>query len=80
MLTKHRIKDGVLTLRTAKTGTDVRVPLPPAALDALKAIWLVAKTLSCEASFGLVAVIDNWNVRLIVVVILSICTLLPEYQ
>jgi integrase/recombinase XerD len=28
----------VLTLRTAKSGTDVRGPLPPAALDALKAI------------------------------------------
>jgi integrase/recombinase XerD len=38
MLTKHRVKDGVLTLRTAKTGTDVRVPLPPTALDALKTI------------------------------------------
>ena len=38
MLTKHRIKDGVLTLRTAKTGTDVRVPLPPDVLDALVAV------------------------------------------
>jgi integrase/recombinase XerD len=38
MLTKHRIKDGVLTLRTAKTDTDVRVPQPPTALDALKTI------------------------------------------
>ena len=38
MLTKDRIKDGVLTLRTAKTGTDVRVPLPQVALDALAAI------------------------------------------
>ncbi len=38
MLTKHRIKDGVLTLRTAKTGTDVRVPLPSIALDALAAL------------------------------------------
>jgi integrase/recombinase XerD len=37
-LTKHRIKDGVLVLRTAKTGTDVRVPLPQIALDALAAI------------------------------------------
>jgi len=37
-LAKHRILDGVLTLRTAKTGTDVRVPLPPIALDALAAI------------------------------------------
>jgi integrase/recombinase XerD len=27
--------DGVLTLRTAKTGTEVRVPLPPSAIDAL---------------------------------------------
>lgn len=36
-LAKHRIQDGVLTLRTAKTGTDVRVPLPPTALDALAA-------------------------------------------
>ena len=38
MLTKHQIRDGVLTLRTAKTGTDVRVPLPPNALDALAAV------------------------------------------
>ena len=37
-LTKHRIKDGVLVLRTAKTGTDVRVPLPQNVLDALAAI------------------------------------------
>ncbi len=37
-LTKHRIKDGVLILRTAKTGTDVRIPLPKIALDALAAI------------------------------------------
>jgi integrase/recombinase XerD len=37
-LTKHLIKDGVLMLRTAKTGTDVRVPLPQIALDALAAI------------------------------------------
>ena len=37
-LTKHSVKDGVLVLRTAKTGTDVRVPLPQAALDALAAI------------------------------------------
>jgi integrase/recombinase XerD len=36
-LAKHRVQDGVLTLRTAKTGTDVRVPLPPIALDALAA-------------------------------------------
>lgn len=36
-LAKHRINDGVLTLRTAKTGTDVRVPLPSIALDALAA-------------------------------------------
>jgi integrase/recombinase XerD len=37
-LSMSRIKGGVLTLRTAKTGTDVRVPLPPVALDALGAI------------------------------------------
>jgi len=37
-LSKHRIEDGVLTLRTAKTGTDVRVPLPPIAVEALAAI------------------------------------------
>jgi integrase len=37
-LTKHRVKDGILTLRTAKTGTDVRIPLPPTALAALAAI------------------------------------------
>jgi integrase/recombinase XerD len=37
-LAMHRIKDGVLVLRTAKTGTDVRVPLPQIALDALAAI------------------------------------------
>lgn len=37
-LTKQRINDGVLTLRTAKTGTDVRVPLLPIALEALGAI------------------------------------------
>jgi site-specific recombinase XerD len=37
-LTKHSVKDGVLVLRTAKTGTDVRVPLPQTALDALAAI------------------------------------------
>jgi integrase/recombinase XerD len=37
-LSKQDIKDGVLTLRTAKTGTDVRVPLPSIALDALAAI------------------------------------------
>jgi len=37
-LPRHRIQDGVLVLRTAKTGTDVRVPLPPIALDALAAI------------------------------------------
>jgi integrase/recombinase XerD len=37
-LTKHHIENGILKLRTAKTGTDVRVPLPPIALDALNAI------------------------------------------
>jgi integrase/recombinase XerD len=37
-LTKHQIENDVLKLRTAKTGTDVRVPLPPAAIDALNAI------------------------------------------
>jgi integrase len=37
-LTKHSVKSGTLVLRTAKTGTDVRVPLPPIALDALSAI------------------------------------------
>jgi integrase/recombinase XerD len=37
-LSKHQIEDGILKLRTAKTGTDVRVPLPPAALAALDAI------------------------------------------
>jgi hypothetical protein len=34
----NAIKDGVLVLRTAKTGTEVRVPQPPAALKALAAI------------------------------------------
>jgi integrase/recombinase XerD len=37
-LSKQQIKSGVLTLRTAKTGTDVRLPLPPDAVAALKAI------------------------------------------
>jgi integrase/recombinase XerD len=37
-LRRDKIKDGMLTLRTAKTGTDVRVPLPPAAIKALNAI------------------------------------------
>ena len=37
-LTKDRIHKDVLTLRTAKTGTDVRVPLPQTALVALGAI------------------------------------------
>jgi hypothetical protein len=32
---KHQIENGVLKLRTAKTGTDVRVPLPPRAVEAL---------------------------------------------
>jgi len=34
-LTKQRIKDGVLVLRTAKTGTDVRIPLPSETVEAL---------------------------------------------
>ncbi len=34
-LPKHSISDGVLTLRTAKTGTDVRVPLPARCIVAL---------------------------------------------
>jgi integrase/recombinase XerD len=37
-LSKHQIEDGVLKLRTAKTGTDVRVPLPQIAIDALTEI------------------------------------------
>jgi integrase/recombinase XerD len=37
-LSKQQIKDGVLTLRTAKTGTDVRIPLHPDAVAALDAI------------------------------------------
>lgn len=37
-LSKQQVKDGVLTLRTAKTGTDVRIPLHPDAVAALKAI------------------------------------------
>jgi len=37
-LSKHQIEDGILKLRAAKTGTDVRVPLPPSALAALDAI------------------------------------------
>ena len=37
-LSKNQIEDGILKLRTAKTGTDVRVPLPPLALAALDAI------------------------------------------
>jgi integrase/recombinase XerD len=37
-LERKRIKDGVLTLRTAKTGTTIRVPLPPAVTEALSAI------------------------------------------
>ena len=34
-LSKHRIEDGILKLRTAKTGAHVRIPLPPSANDAL---------------------------------------------
>jgi integrase len=37
-LSKHQIEDGVLKLRTAKTGTEVRVPLPPVAVEALNAL------------------------------------------
>ncbi len=37
-LTNQRITDGILTLRTAKTGTSVRLPLHPDALAALDAI------------------------------------------
>lgn len=37
-LSKRQIEEGVLKLRTAKTGTDVRVPLPPAAINALNAL------------------------------------------
>jgi integrase/recombinase XerD len=37
-LSKHQIKDGILNLRTAKTGTLVRIPLPAVALTALESI------------------------------------------
>lgn len=37
-LSPHQIEDGILKLRTAKTGTDVRVPLPPSVSKALEAI------------------------------------------
>ena len=37
-LTKHQIESGVLKLRTAKTGTHIRVPLPPAVIEALSAL------------------------------------------
>jgi integrase/recombinase XerD len=37
-LTKHKIEGDVLVLRTAKTGTDVRIPLPQIVLQALAAI------------------------------------------
>lgn len=37
-LARHQIEDGVLTLRTAKTGTDVRLPLHPDVLTALAAL------------------------------------------
>ena len=36
-LSSHQVKDGVLVLRTEKTGTDVRVPLPEIAVNALDA-------------------------------------------
>jgi len=37
-LERRRIKNGVLSLTTAKTGTHVRIPLPPACIAALEAI------------------------------------------
>jgi integrase/recombinase XerD len=37
-LERHRIADGIPTLRTEKTGTDVRIPLPPSAVDALSGL------------------------------------------
>lgn len=37
-LSRDRIKDGVLTLRTEKGGTTVRLPVHPDALDALRRI------------------------------------------
>jgi integrase len=37
-LSKHQIENDILELRTAKTGTPVRVPLPQTAIDALAAI------------------------------------------
>ena len=37
-LSRDKISDGMLFLRTAKTGTHVRLPLPPACLDALAMI------------------------------------------
>ena len=37
-LSSRQIKDGVLILRTEKTGTDVRVPLPEIAINALDAV------------------------------------------
>jgi len=37
-LTKHKIEGDVLKLRTAKTGTEVRIPLPQIALNALSAV------------------------------------------
>jgi integrase/recombinase XerD len=37
-LSKHQIENGVLKLRTAKTGTAIRVPLPPKAVEALNAL------------------------------------------
>jgi integrase/recombinase XerD len=37
-LQRVSVRDGMLSLRTAKTGTDVRVPLPQSAIDALEAI------------------------------------------
>jgi len=40
-LPRQRVKDGILTLKTAKTGTDIRIPLPATAVDALAALPVV---------------------------------------
>jgi integrase len=37
-LSQHQLKDGILILRTAKTGTDVRVPLPSEVVLALDTV------------------------------------------
>jgi integrase/recombinase XerD len=39
-LSRNQVEDGILKLRTAKTGMDVRVPLPPVAIAALDAIGM----------------------------------------